>query len=91
VRGANNDVGDGIREVATLLGAGRLRIHESCKGLRAEIPGYVWDPKAAQRGEDAPIKADDHSCDAMRYGVRGMRRYWRGWVALAPVRQPEAA
>lgn len=30
-----------------------------------EIPGYVW----ATNGKDAPVKADDHGCDAMRYVV----------------------
>ena len=81
VRGADNAVADGIREVATLLAADRIRVHASCTGLRAEVPGYVWDPKKALAGEDAPIKANDHSCDAWRYGVRGTRRWWRHWIA----------
>lgn len=89
LRGANNDVADGIREVATLFASDRLRIHRSCKGLTQEIPGYVWDPKKALKGEDAPIKANDHSCDAMRYGVRGSRRWWRHWVTGETL--PEAA
>lgn len=81
VRGADNDVADGLRETATLLSADRLRVHESVAGLRAEIPGYVWDPKKALLGEDAPVKANDHSCDTTRYGVRGTARWWRHWVA----------
>ncbi len=36
-----------------------------------ELPGYVWDPK-----KEAPIKEDDHGCDAMRYIV--MHRDFRG-------------
>ena len=31
--------------------------------------GYSWDPKAQARGEDKPIKRDDHAVDAERYGV----------------------
>ncbi len=81
VRNADNDVADGIREVATLLGLDRLRVHRSCEGLRREIPGYVWDEKKAAKGEEAPVKANDHSCDAWRYGVRGTRRWWRFWVS----------
>jgi phage terminase large subunit len=30
---------------------------------------YVWDEKAAQRGEDKPVKENDHACDAERYGI----------------------
>ncbi len=81
VRGADNAVADGLRETATLLSADRLRVHESVQGLRDEVPGYVWDPKKALLGEDAPVKANDHSCDTLRYGVRGNQRHWRHWVA----------
>lgn len=91
VRGADNAVADGIREVATLLAADRIRVHKSCSGLRAEIPGYVWDPKKALLGEDAPVKANDHSCDAWRYGVRGTRRWWRHWITTTGAGADEAA
>lgn len=80
VRGADNTVDDGIREVASLLGADRLKIHTDCSGLLDELPGYAWDPKAALKGEEKPIKEDDHSVDALRYGVRHLRRWWRHWV-----------
>lgn len=84
VRTADNAVADGIREVATLLASDRLRVHASCTGLRNEVPGYVWDPKAAVQGDDKPIKANDHSCDTVRYGVRGMRRWWAPWSLAGP-------
>lgn len=80
VRGADNSVADGIRSVASLLSAGRLKVHESCAGLRQEIPGYVWDERAALVGEDKPVKANDHSCDALRYGIMGTRLWWRYWL-----------
>lgn len=74
---ADNAVVDGIRTVSTLLSADRLRIHASCSGLLDEMPGYSWDEDAAERGEDKPIKQDDHSCDALRYGVRTTEALWR--------------
>lgn len=74
---ADNSVLDGIRQVTTLLAADRLRIHASCSGLIDEMPGYSWDDEAAAKGEDKPIKADDHSCDALRYGVRTTEALWR--------------
>ncbi|WP_282792079.1 PBSX family phage terminase large subunit [Streptomyces sp. CC224B] len=74
---AANDVTDGIRSVSSLLAADRLLVHESCEGLLAELPGYSWDPKATERGEDAPIKVDDHSADALRYVVHSTAHEWR--------------
>jgi len=80
---ATNDVTDGIRSVAALLAAGRLLVHESCEGLLAELPAYSWDPKATERGEDAPLKIDDHSCDALRYVVHSIAHEWRHTVNVA--------
>ncbi|MFF4523440.1 PBSX family phage terminase large subunit [Streptomyces bluensis] len=74
---ASNEVADGIRSVSSLLAAGRLLVHESCEGLLAELPGYSWDPKATERGEDAPLKVDDHSADALRYAVHSSAHEWR--------------
>ncbi len=80
-RDGENDVLDGIRYTASLLSAGRLRIHRSCQHLLRELSGYVWDPKAQERGTDAPLKADDHGCDALRYGCYTLRRHTRRWIA----------
>lgn len=80
---AINDVLDGIRTVASLFAADRLRIHASCTGLIDELPGYSWDDKAALKGEDKPIKVDDHSCDALRYGVRTTDTLWRPHIPTA--------
>ncbi|GGR80877.1 phage terminase large subunit [Streptomyces aureoverticillatus] len=74
---ASNEVADGIRSVSSLLAADRLLVHESCEGLLGELPGYSWDPKATERGEDAPLKVDDHSADALRYVVHSTSHEWR--------------
>ncbi|EEP73514.1 phage terminase [Micromonospora sp. ATCC 39149] len=74
---ADNAVLDGIRLMSSLLGNDQLRVHASCRGLIDEIPGYSWDDKAAERGEDAPIKADDHSIDAARYAIKTPEVLWR--------------
>ena len=88
--GADNAVLDGIRDTASLFATGRLVVHESCKGALAELSGYVWDPKAQERGEDAPLKKADHAPDALRYGVRSYRTVWRRWLQL-PLTEEEAA
>lgn len=79
---ADNAVLDGIRETASLLSDGCLRIHESCTETLREMAGYVWDPKAQERGEDAPLKQADHGPDALRYGVSSYRTTWRRWMPL---------
>ncbi|MGW7197232.1 PBSX family phage terminase large subunit [Streptomyces chryseus] len=79
---ANNDVTDGIRSVSSVLAADRLLVHESCAGLLAELPGYAWDPKATERGDDRPLKVDDHSADALRYVVHSTAHEWRHLLTL---------
>lgn len=74
---ANNDVLDGIRTVSVAMGAGKLYVHRSCHGLLEEIPGYAWDDSAAEKGEDKPIKANDHSVDALRYALHSTAHEWR--------------
>jgi PBSX family phage terminase large subunit len=74
---ADNSVLDGIRTVSSLMAAGKLKVHRSCKGLLDELPSYSWDPKKAQAGIDAPIKVDDHSVDALRYAIRTTESAWR--------------
>ena len=66
---AEHAVVDGIRYVASLLAANRLFIHRRCATLLGELPGYVWDARAAEHGEDLPVKVNDHACDALRYGL----------------------
>lgn len=77
---ADNAVADGIRLVASLLAEGLLFVHESCAGWIEEIPGYVWDEKAALLGEDKPVKVGDHSLDAGRYAIKTPEVLWRPLV-----------
>lgn len=62
VRGADNSVLDGIMLVASLLSSNRLLIHSSCGFLIEELGSYAWDDQAAKRGEDKPVKFNDHAC-----------------------------
>jgi len=34
-----------------------------------EYTNYVWDSKASEKGDDKPIKKNDHACDAQRYAL----------------------
>ena len=64
---ARNAVIDGIRDVASYLSSGRLKISTECKNTLKEIHTYSWDETAQAKGIDRPIKSNDHCMDAMRY------------------------
>jgi hypothetical protein len=51
------------------MGNGDLKIMRNCKRLIGEVQGYCWDPKAAERGMDAPLKRADHLLDSTRYAI----------------------
>ncbi len=44
-------------------------IQRGCRTLIEHLQSYAWDPKAADRGEDRPLKINDHIVDALRYAV----------------------
>jgi phage terminase large subunit-like protein len=83
-RNAHNSVLPGIRTMAALLATDRLVVADTCTELIDEIPGYVWDSKAAARGEDKPVKAKDDCCDSARYAIQTSRMDWRDLIPLAP-------
>lgn len=64
---ANNDVENGIQMMTSEMKKGNLYVLEDCKNTIREIQGYCWDPKLAEKGIDAPLKKNDHACDALRY------------------------
>jgi hypothetical protein len=67
---ADNSVADGIRETATALKTGKIKINPALTNWRKEVEGYVWDDTTA---DDVPVKVNDHLMDAMRYFVKTMR------------------
>lgn len=77
---ADNHVTYGISTVASVLGSGRLLISDRCQHLIEEIPSYSWDDKAAAKGQDAPVKVNDHASDALRYAVATTESSWRALI-----------
>lgn len=69
VRKANNDVSDGIRNVATAINTGLIKYNDCCRETFREFYSYVWDEKAAEKGKDEPVKQNDHQMDGDRYFV----------------------
>ena len=64
---AKNSVEDGIRLVGTLLNQKRILFYKCCVNTIKEFASYIWDDKAAEHGEDKPVKQHDHCMDAVRY------------------------
>lgn len=70
VRDADNDVDNGIRETASALQLGLIKISPKLENFWLEISGYVWDNSGER---ERPIKENDHHMDSMRYFVKTKR------------------
>ena len=66
---ADNAVADGIRQTASAMQTGKIKIDPGCTNWLREVQGYVWDEDPAA---DRPLKAEDHQMDQMRYFVKTM-------------------
>ena len=66
---AKNDVLNGIRFVGNMRTSGQYKVDKGCKDTIREYSGYVWDAHAQKRGEDAPLKQNDHAMDRDRYAL----------------------
>lgn len=83
VRKAKNDVLDGIRLVASLLTQMKIFISKDCKMTLKEFNSYVWDEKASEKGEDKPLKTNDHSMDQMRYYANTKIRHYASRIIFS--------
>jgi len=63
-----------INRIQTLFNDNRFHIHTSCRNSITQAQTYCWDTKAQQRGEDKPLKVDDHCPDMWRGGLFGPRQ-----------------
>lgn len=65
VKPAKNDVLEGIRQTATCMQRGLIKISPEVKEWKDEASGYAWDE--SNPDVEQPIKEKDHLCDAVRY------------------------
>ena len=77
VTSAENDVLNGIRNVATCLQEKKILFNDCCKATVSEFKSYVWDEKS---GEDKPTKENDHAMDDIRYFVNTVIKPKRGFI-----------
>lgn len=68
---ADNNVSDGIRNVASFLQNKRILFHESCVNTIREFQTYCWNDRAIK---EEPLKENDHCMDSCRYLVRSLLR-----------------
>jgi phage terminase large subunit len=75
---ADNEVDEGIRKTSMVLNQRLVRFcRQTTQKTIQEMQTYAWDAKAAQRGEEKPLKVHDHGPDAFRYFVKNEVPYWR--------------
>ena len=70
IKNADNDVLEGIRITAAMMQLRAIHVDKKCQMIRNEMETYVWDQKAKERGEEKPVKQNDHAMDALRYLVK---------------------
>lgn len=71
IKDADNEVLDGIRLVSTMIMKRKLRVHRrNCPNFLKERASYIWDEKAVDRGDEKPLKQNDHAMDDIRYFVK---------------------
>lgn len=66
---AKNEVLSGIRYHSQLISNGTFKVMASCKSALEEYSTYRWDPRGMVRGEDKPLKENDHMMDSIRYAL----------------------
>lgn len=81
VKRAKNDVVNGIRSTMSAMQNGQIKWSSKCVNTFREMNAYIWDSKAADKGEDKPVKEHDHALDADRYFVYTVLANKSGFVA----------
>lgn len=67
---ADNDVLNGIRVTSKFISQKNILINKSkCPHLLESLYSYVWNEKLSDKGEDKPLKENDHAPDALRYAI----------------------
>ena len=63
-----------INTIQDLFSSQRFFLNSKCKNSITQAQTYSWDIKAQQRGEDKPLKINDHCPDMWRGGILGPRQ-----------------
>lgn len=78
VEKADNHVETGIGKVKSLIERGQILVDRHCFNLIKELQSYRYaKDKTNANKTEMPLKANDHSCDALRYGIFSFKLYKR--------------
>lgn len=80
------DVNEDIGIIANLIATRRFKIHVNCKNSITQAQTYSWDKQAQARGEDKPLKVDDHCPDMWRGGICGPMKKAKKQIVHVPRR-----
>lgn len=61
-----------ILKVNTMFSLKKLLVNQKCKNLIAELQRYIWDERAAERGEEKPIKTQCIGCEILQQTVSSL-------------------
>ena len=62
-------LGDVLFICLVVLKNREILFNDCCKETFKEFDTYIWDSKASLKGEDVPVKENDHHMDNLRYFV----------------------
>lgn len=80
------DTYEDITTIQDLIATRRFKIHVNCKNSITQAQTYCWDKKAQQKGEDKPLKINDHCCDMWRGGICAPMKTAKKQIYHAPRR-----
>lgn len=80
---ADNTVKLGISRVQKLLTFDRLKLSIKQKHLKSEMFLYEYDKKSIERGDEKPVKENDHCQDALRYYVMEVWKYIKNLLPIS--------
>ncbi len=75
-----------INTIQDLIANRKFKIHNSCTHSITQAQTYCWDKKSQQRGEDKPLKINDHCPDMWRGGICGPMKTSKKSIYHAPRR-----
>ena len=79
MKDAENSVATGISRVQKLLAFDILSISPAQVNADEEFGTYEYDKKSIEKGNEVPVKTNDHCMDSIRYAVMGAWskiKYW---------------
>ena len=84
IRDAENDVALGISRVQKALVFDILKVSPYQENAIREFGIYEYDKKSIEKGNEVPVKENDHCMDAIRYAVMGAWKRIKHWIPLDP-------